>query len=221
MTVEELRIFINAIANKDQTGNAMTPSEYNSYLARANEDKFRFEYGLRERGPQNPIYFQSNQNSTDALRPFVSDATIIAATPTLFILPTDYIHLISAANYIGTSPRPITFVNRDEMNQIQIDPIAFPTEDYPYGTVERSQMVIYPSTIDGVYFTYLRRPTTPVWGYTIINDEAIYNPVTSTQLEWNSVYHIDIARLILAYLGINFRDSDLLTYAEQVKANGA
>lgn len=221
MTVEELRIFINAIANKDQTGNSMTPDEYNSYLARANEDKFRFEYGLRERGPQNPIYFQSNQNSTDALRTFITNTTIASAAPTIYVLPTNYVHFISCANFVGNSPRPVTFVNRDEMNQIQVDPIAFPTEDYPYGTIEGGQMIVYPNTIGQVYFTYLRRPTTPVWGYTIINDEAVYNAATSTQLEWNSVYHIDIARLILGYLGINFRDADLLTYAEQVKANGA
>ena len=221
MTEEELRIFINAIANKDQTGNAMTPAEYNSYLARANEDKFRIEYGIRERGPNNPVYWQSNQNSTDALRPFVTTLTILTAAPNIIPFPANYVHYIAAANFVDNNPNPVTVVNRDEMNQVRVDPIAFPTEDYPYATIEGNQMMIYPSSIDRVDLTYLRRPNQPVWGYTIVNDEPVYDPLTSTQLEWKEVYHIDIARLILAYLGINFRDADLLTYAEQIKATGA
>lgn len=221
MTVEELRIFINAIANKDQTGNAMTPVEYNSYLARANEDKFRIEYGIREKGPGYPVYFQSNQNSTDALRPFIDTVTILTAAPNIIPLPADYVHYISAANYISGFPHPITVVNMDEMNQVRVDPIAFPAEEYPYATIEGNQMMVYPSSIDRVDLTYLRKPAQPVWGYTIVNDEPIYNSATSTQLEWKEVYHIDIARLILAYLGINFRDGDLLNYAEQIKATGA
>lgn len=221
MTVEELRIFINAIANKDQTGNAMTPSEYNSYLARANEDKFRMEYGIRERGPNKPIYWQNSQDSTDALRPFILTSTILTAGPNIIPLPANYVHFVAAANYVDGLPQPITIVNRDEMNQVRIDPIAFPTEDYPYGTIDGNTILVYPSSIDRIDLTYLRRPTQPVWGYTIVNDEAIYNPATSTQLEWKEMYHIDIARFILSYIGINFRDQELLTYAEQIKATGA
>jgi hypothetical protein len=232
MTVEELRVFLYAIANNDQTGNKFTPSDYNSYLARANEDKFRKEYGLPESWVPGStplqIGWQVTQNSTDALRRFVEFA-VIPLTAGVGPLPPGYVHVSSAhTQNAGTDPDgvpfqrtvPVTMLPENKVGERLGHPYLAPEEMYPIGTLTGNNIMIWPTSSVNVSMYYLRMPVTPVWGYTIANDEPVYNPVTSVQMEWPEVYHIDIARLILGYMGIFNREPQLSQYAEMVKMKG-
>lgn len=212
MTVEELRIFINAIANKDQTGNSVTPDQYNAYLARANEDKFKQEVGYRMQA-DGSVYFDSNQVSTDALESFLSEAPLIGIAG-LYTLPGPYRHRVSLLTDVDEK---ITFLDKQQFDAILNDPIDFPTDKYPYACMYNGKIRVAPLTVTSIKLSYLRKVLTPIWGFTIVNDEAIYNPVTSVQLEWPDIYHIDIARLILGYMGIQFNDVMLSQYAKMVE----
>lgn len=218
MTVEELRQYIFAIANKDQTGNLPSPEQFNSFLARANEDKFRIEYGLRE-NLQNGIYYQNSQNSTDALLPFIIPVTLNTTTPGEFDLPVDYVHVSSIAYIHGGKRSMVMIVNEDEYNNLVSSPVVPPTPKYPVAKFMNNKLYVWPQDTS-IEFVYLKMPATPVWGYTVVNDEPVYNPATSVQLEWKPIYHIDVARIILGYLGVEFREADLEQYAMKTQAQG-
>lgn len=216
MTVEEIRIFINAITNRDQTGNSVTPDELNSYLGRANEDLFRVEVGLREQ-PNGLINFDNSQVSSDSLSTFLKEEQLTGISG-LFLLPADYRHAVSGTN--PANGKIITYLTKREFDEILTDAINIPTDKYPFGTFVDGKMKIAPATVSPIDFSYLRKPAIPIWGFTVVNDEAVYNPATSVQLEWRDIMHISFARIILGYMGINFRDEELLQYAEMVKAKG-
>lgn len=218
MTVEQLRVFINACVNRDQTGNAMKPDEYNSYLARAVEDKFRIETGLREL--RTPIYFQNNQLSTDALKPFLAKP-IITGVSGIFAIPVDYAHTISMTSIVNGKTRITTTLNADQFEEKKQDPNSPPTELYPYATEIAGNIEIAPDTVDTIKFVYLKKPVDPFWNWTVVNDEEVYNPIGSIQIPFDAIYHIDIARIIMSYIGINFRDAEFLQYAESLKQKGA
>jgi hypothetical protein len=218
MTVEELRVYIYAIANKDQTGNLPTPAEFNSYLARANEDKFRIEYGLRE-NLQNNIAYQNSQDSTDALAPFLTQAPLTTLVPGQFALPADYVHVSSIAYIDNARRNMVMIVNEDEYNGLINNPIIPPTTKYPIAKFMGSSIFVQPG-VTAIDMVYLRMPRTPVWGYTTVNDEPVYNPATSVQLEWKPIYHIDIARLVMGYMSIEFRDQEFEQYAIKTQTTG-
>lgn len=220
MTVEELRQFIYTIANKDLTGDLPTPGEFNNLMARAVEDKFRIEYGLRE--VQNNVYFQSSQNSTDALNKFLVATQLTAVIPGIFTLPTNYVHL-SSLSHVDSSGKThiIVVLNDDEWSNRLTNPVVPPSTEYPIAKFVSGSLIVYPQSITNINITYLRKPANPVWGYTVVNDEPTYNPATSTQIEFADIYHIDIARIILSYMGIQFRDGDLLQYGQVTKNQGS
>jgi len=218
MTVEELRVFIYAIANKDQTGDMPTPAEYNSYLARANEDLFRYQYGLREQ--RNNVFYQNSQDSTDFFNKFITAQPINATLPGIFTIPSNYVHASSMAHVHDGARRSITILNEDEWNASINNPVTPPTAKYAIASFIQGLIRVMPASISQVELSYIRRPVTPVWGFTIVNDEAVYNPATSVQIEYEDIYHIDMARIILSYMGITFRDADLLQYAEIGKQAG-
>ena len=216
MNVEELRLFINALANREQTGNSLSPNEYNSYLARANEDLFRKEVGIREQ-PNGTIFFDNSQVSTDALLPFIKESPITVING-FANLPTDYRHTVSATNSVNN--KIVTFLTKREFDEILTDSINFPTDIYPCATFVQGELKLRPLTTTSLNFTYLRKPAVPFWNYTIINDEPVYDPTGSVQIEFPEITHITFARLILGYMSIQFRDADLLQYAMKVQAAG-
>ncbi len=208
MTVEEIRIFIYAIANRDATGNSPTPEEYNSYLARANEELFNMGLRVEENGT---ITYDVGQVATDAYAPFLVDVPLTGVNG-IFALPADYRHTVC----VDRAGRPATMLTKNQFDQIVIDPITPPSDKYPYCMVLNNKINWAPPT-NTTLFTYLRKPLVPVWGFTIINDEPIYDPSTSVQLEWPDWYHLLYCKLILAYLGFNFRDNDLVGYSQLMK----
>lgn len=207
MTVEQLRVFINAICNKDQTGNALSPDQYNSYLARANEDKFKQEAGYRLK-QDGTIFFDASQVSTDALGPFLKE-TPLTGISGMFTMPADYRHAISS---LTADDHIITMLTKQQFDSTKNDPIDFPTDKYPISCMYAGKLRVEPVSVTPINFSYLRKPAIPFWDFTIVNDEPIYAPATSVQLEWDDIFHIDIARFILSYMGVQFNDQFLSQY---------
>jgi len=88
--------------------------------------------------------------------------------------------------------------------------IAPPTLTYPKAAYYQYGFKVYPEEINRVICTYVRIPQTPVWGYTLVNDEPIYNPSTSVNFEFPESTLMDIANLCLLKLGISIRDADIV-----------
>jgi hypothetical protein len=62
---------------------------------------------------------------------------------------------------------------------------------------------------------------TPVWGYTLdINDNPIFDPSSSVDIDLPEILLNDISRIIIGYMGINIRENDLIQYAELAKTKG-
>lgn len=210
MTVEEIRIFIYAIANRDQTGNSPVPQEFNSYLARANEELFNSGLRIEDNGI---ISFDASQVSTDAYAPFLLDIALNGAAG-VFVFPADYRHTVS----VDRAGRPVTMLTKNQYDQILIDPITPPTDKYPYSAIFNNRLNVSPAT-NLVRFSYLKKPNIPVWGFNIVNDEPVYDASTSTQLEWPDFIHLYYCKIILAYMGFNFRDNELVQYSQLMKQN--
>ncbi len=73
---------------------------------------------------------------------------------------------------------------------------------------------LFPYATQNGIFTYLRRPATPVLGFTQVGRVVTYNPNTSTQLEWTDSYINDLIARALKYLGLNMSDAELSQFAQ-------
>jgi hypothetical protein len=75
-----------------------------------------------------------------------------------------------------------------------------------------------------IYLVYIAKPPSPHWGYTMVNNQYIYNPSNDNtqQLTLPSKTHREIAQRMLSYIGISLRDQEPLNYAEaKVKEQSA
>lgn len=244
MTLMGIYDLIKFIGNKDFNGNIYSPPQYQISIIAANIDYFKVKFGLPEEyqsgvastrlqgiQPGRPVprqYIDATQKLSDDLRKFkefVEDQVVAAGK---FSIPSDYVHCISIQyNYTPTVdgtptilPVPVDMLTEDQWADRMGNFIKRPTIKNPIGIIRQDDIFIEPNTINAVDFHYLRLPLEPVFDYEVTNDELIYKPGTSTEFEWPEVNHIDLVRILLSYLGINLRETQLIQYAEMQKAKG-
>jgi len=84
------------------------------------------------------------------------------------------------------------------------------------GTNGENAIIVYPTTInDSVYCNYIARPATVVWGYTVVNNQALYNANTSTNFELHQSEESELVLKILELAGISIKDPILADYANK------
>jgi hypothetical protein len=165
-----------------------------------------------------------SQRVKDALTPFRARYNFypIDNPNGLIIVPySNYINLLDLQiTYTDSSGRlnytPIKMYNEDERaNRLmsQINPV---TPQLPIGEVSGfAQFQLYPQVPYTGTVTYFRRPTKPVFGYTVQGGRVIvYDPLTSVQLEWAENWHNVLLMKALSSIGINIGEQDILQYAE-------
>jgi hypothetical protein len=115
---------------------------------------------------------------------------------------------------------PVAIVNEDEraarLNS-QIDPV---TATNPIGEIVAPGFFrIYPSGGYAGTVTFLRRPTKPVFAYTVISGRVIvFDEANSTDIEWRETEVVPVLLKALRTLGINLSDGEVSEFATAVTA---
>ena len=65
---------------------------------------------------------------------------------------------------------------------------------------------------------YIARPVTAVWGYTVVNNQALYNSTTSTNFQLHQSEESELVMKILELAGISLKDPMLAQFASQEEA---
>jgi hypothetical protein len=159
--------------------------------------------------------YGANQEIHDALRPFRTYQPFTSSSAGFVTFPSDYLHLLGQPFTVtGSTVNRIDFLNEDELPFALTSQLRPVTTAYPVAVDTSTGFSIYPqSTQTGAYF-YLRRPATPVYGYTQSGRTITYNSATSTQLEWNEIYWNNILAKALKYAGVNMDEDGIYKYAE-------
>ncbi len=164
--------------------------------------------------------YATSQYIKDALSPFRSTYNFTTQVSGYVIVPdTTYLDLLDLQIYFQISNRtvyyPVSMANEDvraERLNSQIDPVTI-TSPIGEQTAPRT-FRLYPAGTYNGNVTYLRRPVKPVFGYSIISGRVIvYDPNTSTQLEWRDTEIQTIMVKSLEAMGINLRAEDVQGWA--------
>lgn len=206
----------------------ISPDEINILFKAVNLDYLKYLVGLPEQytpgQPMAPVQYQLTQQITDRVYPFIKKLIVPRATSGFFPIPVDYFafssiryRYVSNATSCGGNPfhkaLDIRVVMDEEVNDILFNTICPPTLLYPICAYYLGGLEVWPHDILSVIFTYLKRPVTPVWGFTVVNDEPVYNPATSTDFEWPDMCLNDITIMCLKYIGINLESQELIGFA--------
>ena len=225
------------IANKEQRG-YITPTEFNILANQAQMDIFeQYFYDLNQYHRVSSINETIYTDTVDILQEKIDhfekfrQAVDMSNGGGVGILP-DYYRM--GALYFKKAGRyyEIENVEQNEHHIYLGSPLTAPTATRPIyvrfstpgdNQQNREQRIqIYPETItSNVQCNFIARPSTVRWGYTVVNDKALYNPAAAytTHFELHESEETDLVFKILALAGVVIKDQVLLqtASAEEMK----
>jgi hypothetical protein len=178
-----------------------------------------------------------NNNTTDFINSVINSREIdfpIFIFPTINITPnyelgnvfinklnddgeTNYLDLLDVSIQVNGGYYAVKMVNEDELSNrlnSQIDPVTYTA---PVGEmVQLRKIQLFPKTNNYTgSVSYMRKPLKPIYGYTVTGGRTIvYDPATSTQLEWRESDINMVLLKALSSIGINLSDAEVSQFAE-------
>ena len=207
MTVNEIKNITTSIVSSERTGYTLSSEDFNLYLQKANFELFN----------QSLKNWESKQVLTDILYPFKvkADLTFVAGVATR---PADYARHSAAWYDDGATIVPVEVVTDAELPDRINNAITAPTVAYPIIYFLNEKINILPVSITtGVDLLYVKKPTTPVYAEKVENEINVYDSASSTQLDFDEIYHPDVIRTIIGFTGIDVKDSLIIQAIEREK----
>ena len=207
--MEELYVLVNNdIARKDHAGYTST-------------DEFNRATNVIQ-GILMDYYLEVNDaRAREALRPFITETKIQAASTNYYNLPDDYRQKLDVGfetvynNGCDPTFEIITanFLDFDEELEHKASVIRSRKKAYTF--IGNQIKTVFPADISGrVYLKYYRNPTDAERGYSINSstDEEEYNSASTTDLEWNQAEKSNFVDLHLLFKGISVRNTGLVQW---------
>jgi len=221
------------IANKEQRG-YITPAEFNVLANQAQMDIFeQYFYDLNQFdriGSINETIYSDTvdilQEKIDHFEKFRADVTM--ASGGVGTLP-DYYRMGALYHLKDGNYREIENVSQNQLHLYINSPLTAPTATRPIyirtsgntQTLRERSIQVYPTSItSAVTCNYIARPATARWGFTIVNDKALYNANSTytTHFELHESEETDLVVKILALAGIVIKDQLVAAYGAQEDA---
>jgi hypothetical protein len=229
------------IANKEQRG-YITPLEFNLLANQAQQDIFeQYFYDLNAfmRIPGNDSTYADQvdllKEKIDIFENYRVGVTMSATAEEagLGTLPNYYrlgeLYYKHRGGYVE-----IEKINQNDIHHIQNSPLTAPSEARPVyvrvpqttptgqtgttlnGIPRNTTVQIYPQTItSNVYCNYIAYPSTVSWGYTLVDEQALYNANTTQHFELHPSEETELVIKILQLAGILIKDPNLYQMASQ------
>src|SRR5512133_1780116 len=195
----------------------MAIEQFNNLLAMANDELFKEFAG----GYQTGNGAEVDARVEAALRPFkvvrtfplyTQSTDLGAQSHRLDVNASDYIYLsawdYNSVNGVDTTVK-VDVITPSELSDRLSNSITMPTDSYPVlvissnatGLNKYAYHIPRTSPIPNLHVLALRRPSTPSLVLTYANGVESQSG-SSLALEWDAMFHVDIVRKILQYLGL-------------------
>lgn len=151
----------------------------------------------------------------DAIRKLRVQKSFTSDSTGLVTFDADYLHLIGGAYTVsGSTINNVRFLNEDELALALKSQLRVVSTSNPIAIDASVGFRLYPAATQAGFYNYLRRPATPVLGYTQSGRTITYDPNTSTQLEFTDVYINNIISRALKFWSINMAEQDIQQFAQ-------
>ncbi len=227
-----------ALANKEQRG-YITPQEFNLLANKAQLIIFEqyfydIDIELNEMGAkQAPGNSTEYSNRIDILAEKIApferfEVDMSAVAGNKISLPTIGVGgVIAAVHKLGTVfynagvyNVEVERVEKSELPYMERTALAAPTNERPVYLRQRDGIIkLYPESPTVAYTTanvtcnYITKPTPVIWGYTVVNNQAMYDATTSTDFELHGSEETDLVYKILELAGITLNKPGLVQMA--------
>lgn len=220
MTIDEAIRLTKFILNKDQNGymeadqfNLLAPLAQISVLNDriGNIKKYQVSHPVPEVG------FNISQKSREEIRPLMTKPTTTAVAAGVAAYPGDWLYYNTIQTAAGKQVKEVT---EDQILELNNSANIAPNVMFPKFVMHSDGIYIYPPSITSIKISYVRKPATPIWAYTISNNEEVYDAGNSVNFELSETTHLEIVMLILQMAGVSINMLQVTQFAAAMEGQG-
>ena len=168
----------------------------------------------------NDLNYQSDEKVSNNLRPFITPFVMQVNSQGQGVRPSDFVQTSSVRYVYGQRQVEVKFVRDNNLAERLDSDLLAPSKSYPIYCIYNSFIQFYPKDLIRVNFTYLRLPSQPNWAYTLVNNRPVYDPTTSVDVEFPEENIGEIVSRVVSLFGIDMREKDVISFANQQQAQG-
>jgi hypothetical protein len=209
VSINEIKERVEVIAAKDQKTIYLNAAKFNKYAPIAldkiiNEQRRKFEADLM---------------SSDA----VSELKVIrdyqVPSNGRLTKPNDYLYFVNSdvnSFYVNKNKEQVAtrnsvdFMSESQYSNRVSSRVSPPTKQRPIMKEDNGHFQFFPFNVGIVSLSYLREPNTPVWAFTVVNNEQVYDAGNSVDFDLPYQFKDDLIWSICELLGVTVRQPDLI-----------
>lgn len=212
VNINDFKLYTEYLSNKVQVGNTLTIPQFNQLCFQSVMQVFEKDYQT----------FLMTEELSEFLRIYLNNQ--VSSVPPTGILPypADYQHIISIRKYYVNAKGVGKMLQVEEIKNvewgfIQMSSLREPTLRFPKYNEFDGVIRFLPMNLGIIEIDYIKTPDQPVWGYTTVSGRPVYDPLTSTNFEFQAYSTNIVAAVFLSLIGVNLKDSELERFAQQYK----
>tara|TARA_R100001460_G_scaffold45053_2_gene82057 strand:- start:11230 stop:12426 length:1197 start_codon:yes stop_codon:yes gene_type:complete len=112
-------------------------------------------------------------------------------------------------------PNELVYVNSSPLTKPSTSNPVYVLEKNSTGSIGSFSVSLYPSSVgvSSVSYNYIAKPTQCNWGYTVVNEQAMYDAASSTNFELHESEVVTIVNKILELAGVAMQKQDIQGFA--------
>tara|TARA_R100001460_G_scaffold9382_1_gene22658 strand:- start:5682 stop:6404 length:723 start_codon:yes stop_codon:yes gene_type:complete len=216
------------LANKDQQG-FISESEFNNF---ANIAQLNIFNGLFDelkdakrltRAGFNPMRDKSRIKRVEEDLSYFSTSDTKTKASGKFAKPDDMARLISISTFGSilldqSTKKPVEICyDEEKIDRILISDLSAPNEDFPVALISDS-IHVFPTSINKIQIRYYKYPESTIAGVRSSSLPTYSSTAQNKDFELPEHYTADLVYEIAKMVGLNLRDSDIVTYTGQEMA---
>lgn len=212
VNINTFKVFVEFVSNKAQSGNTVSPSQFNAIANRAQMQLFEKDFQT----------FLATGSVSEFLKTFLKNSTTSVPVSGLLPYPSDWEHASAIRSYYvragGLSTEiPVIEVKNSSWGAISTSQLQVPSKRFPKYSEFGNGIRFLPKTIGTIMLDYFKTPTPPVWGFTTVSGRPVYDASSSTDFEWDGFSLNNVASMYLSLIGVNLKDGELSQFSEAYK----
>jgi hypothetical protein len=206
VNINDFKIYTEDIlVNKNQSGNTITPAQFNIAANRAQMIPFE----------EDRLIFLKTGESSDFLDWFLRNTIVNPDKYTGYVAyPKDFQHTADVRSYYKGRERKVALVANSAWGDVQQSELMVPSLYFPKYTEFANEYRFLPRNIGTVMLDYWKEPQKPVWAYTIVSNVPTYDPIKSVDFEFPSFALERVAEAYLSIIAQNLKDPQLAQFAD-------
>ena len=213
-----------ALANKEQRG-YITPQEFNLFAEQAQLEileQYFYDINQFNRLPKNNTEY-SDMVSLIREKLSVLEVNNVkvakgANARSTFPKPTDLYKVGTIKTIYGDGFKEVERVSGKELAAMQLSPLTTPTDANPVYTTSLHSTygevyILAPTYARRIIVDYVRLPSPPRWGFSIVGERAMYNPGRTQHFELHPSESAELVYRILTLAGITMKRQDIMQAA--------